>query len=194
METNGSHETFRLAASSDSHHQAATDKHVVEMTTSLNCNARSDLDDGRQDEDGRRVDFAADPASADADVGCDASRANDPEMNGSHAPVQVRPAATSTGSHHQAATDDDVERKTSTYESSSGIDDRQDEDGRRFDDDAIAIAVDEGDVPREDAQDCDVSDISDSSPSNLEGDHEENVIRDVFVDNIGVPPVSAKRC
>ena len=163
-ETNGSHETLRLAASSDS---LDTDKNVVEMTTSQkNYNASADLDDGRQDEDGRHVDFAADtnPASADADV---ASRANDPEMDGSHASVRGRPA-TSTGSHHQAATDDDiVERKTSTFESNSGIDDRRDEDGRRVYDDAIAIAADEGDVPRDDAQDCDVSDISDSSPSSL---------------------------
>ena len=60
-----------------------------------------------------------------------------------------------------------VERKTSTFDANSGIDDRRDEDGRRVDDDAIAIAVDEGDVPRDDAQDCDVSDISDSSPSSL---------------------------
>ena len=168
-ETNGSHETLRLAASSDSHHQVDTDKNVVEMTTSQkNYNASADLDDGRQDEDGRHVDFAAhaDPASAGAGV---ASRANDPEMNGSHASVQGRPA-TSTGYHHQAATDDDdvVERKTSTFDANSGIDDRRDEDGRRVvDDDAVAIAVDEGDVPRGDAQDCDVSDISDSSPSSL---------------------------
>lgn len=171
-EANGSHGTPRLAASSDSHHQVDTEKNVVEMTTSRkNCNESADLDDGRQDEDGRHVDFAAhaDPASAGAGV---ASRANDPEMNGSHASVQGRPA-TSTGYHHQAATDDDddvVERKTSTFDANSGIDDRRDEDGRRVVDDdaiAIAIAVDEGDVPLEDAQDCNVSDISDSSPSSL---------------------------
>ena len=163
------------------------------MTASRNYNASgADLDDGRQDEDGRHVDFAADPASADADVRCDASRANDPEMNGSHASVQGRPATTTGGSHHQAVADDDVEMETPAFDASSGVDDRQDQDGRRVSDDAIA--VDEGDVPREDAQDCDVSDISASSLSDLEDDYEENVPHVEFVDNIGVPPVSAKRC
>ena len=122
--------------------------------------------DTRQGEDGRHIDFAANtnPTSADADV---ASRANDPEMNGLHTSAQGHPT-TSTGSHHQAATNDEVvKRKTSTFEANSGIDDRRDEDGGRVDDDAIAIDVNEGDVPKEDAQDCDVSDKSDSSPSNL---------------------------
>ncbi len=190
METNGSHEAHRLAASSsDSHHQAATYSDVVEMTTSQNNSARADLDDGCQDKDGRHVDFA----DADAEVGCDASRANDPEMNGSLASVQERPA-TSTGSHHQAATDDDVEMKTSTFDASSGLDDRRDEERRRVDDDAIAIAIDDGDVPRGDAHDCDVSEISASSPSELEDDYEDNVPHGEFLDNIGVPPVSVKRC
>jgi hypothetical protein len=64
----------------------------------------------------------------------------------------------------QATTNDDVvERKTSTFDANSGIDDRRDEDGGRVDDDAITIDVIKGDVPKEDAQDCNL--FAETKPS-----------------------------